>query len=66
MPDKRVDYVLTTGANWRSPIGTFRHVVDKGKAGNLVSFLREWSEEIARRNMKWGTANGGRHATSMC
>jgi hypothetical protein len=38
MPDKRIDYVLTTGANWRSPIGRFRIVVDKGKASNLVSF----------------------------
>ena len=38
MPDKRIDYVLTSGANWRSSIGRFRLVVDKGKPGNLVSF----------------------------
>lgn len=38
MPDRQVDYILTTGANWRSPIGDFRLVVDKGKPGNLVSF----------------------------
>lgn len=31
-------YVLTTGGNWKGPIGQFRLVVDKGRAGNLVSF----------------------------
>jgi hypothetical protein len=46
MPDRRVDYVLTTGANWRSPIGSFRLVVDKGKAGNLVSFCETGVKKI--------------------
>jgi len=46
MPDRRVDYVLTTGANWRSPIGSFRLVVDKGKPGNLVSFCEEGVKKI--------------------
>lgn len=36
--DYRIDYVLTTGANWRSPIGNFRLVVDKGQPANLLSF----------------------------
>jgi hypothetical protein len=36
--DYRVDYILTTGGNWRSPIGDFRLVVDKGDPRNLVSF----------------------------
>ncbi len=38
VPERRVGYVLKTGANWASPIGRFRLVIDKGKAGNLVSF----------------------------
>jgi hypothetical protein len=38
LPEKRIGYVLTTGANWRSPIGRFRLVVDKGAPDNLVSF----------------------------
>lgn len=38
LPDRRIDYVLKTGANWRSPIRDFRLVVDKGKASNLMSF----------------------------
>jgi Domain of unknown function (DUF4424) len=46
MPDKRVDYVLTTGGNWRTPIGSFRLVVDKGKPGNLVSFCETGVKKI--------------------
>ena len=46
MPDTRIDYVLTTGANWRSPIGSFRLVVDKGKPGNLVSFCETGIKKI--------------------
>lgn len=33
-----LSYVLSTGANWAGPIGTFRLVVDKGRPENLVSF----------------------------
>jgi hypothetical protein len=36
--ERRVGYILTTGGNWRSPIGDFRLVVDKGAPENLVSF----------------------------
>ena len=46
MPDRRIDYVLTTGANWASPIGSFRLVVDKGKPGNLVSFCESGVKKI--------------------
>jgi len=28
--ERRLGYILTTGGNWRSPIGDFRMVVDKG------------------------------------
>lgn len=47
MPDKKVDYILTTGGNWRSPIGRFRLVVDKGKPGNLVSFCETGVKKIS-------------------
>lgn len=47
MPDKRIDYILTTGGNWRSPIGEFRLVVDKGKPGNLVSFCADGVRKIS-------------------
>jgi hypothetical protein len=47
MPDKWIDYILTTGANWSSPIGSFRLVVDKGKPGNLVSFCEAGVKKIS-------------------
>jgi len=54
-----ISYILTTGANWRSPIGEFRLVVDKGDARNLVSFCGEGVTrisptqfEVRRRNWR--------------
>ena len=41
-----LSYILVTGANWRSPIGTFRLVVDKGDPRNLVSFCGEGVRRI--------------------
>ncbi|HWT12207.1 MAG TPA: DUF4424 domain-containing protein [Allosphingosinicella sp.] len=42
-----IGYILTTGANWRAPIGEFRLVVDKGDPGNLVSFCGEGVQRIS-------------------
>ena len=39
--EKRIDYVLSSGANWKSPIGDFRLVVDKGRPDALVSFCMD-------------------------
>jgi hypothetical protein len=36
--EQRIDYILRTGANWSGPIKQFHLTVDKGEAGNLVSF----------------------------
>lgn len=47
MPERRVDYILTTGATWAKPIGTFRLVVDKGRPENLVSFCGEGVKKIS-------------------
>ena len=44
--EHNVSYILTTGAGWRSPIGEFRLVVDKGHASNLVSFCGEGVRRI--------------------
>ncbi|MFI4975789.1 MAG: DUF4424 domain-containing protein [Caulobacterales bacterium] len=41
LSEERIEYVLTTGANWKSPIGDFHMVIDKGDAANLVSFCGE-------------------------
>ncbi|MEA3014560.1 MAG: hypothetical protein QOD42_3105 [Sphingomonadales bacterium] len=57
--DYRLGYILTTGGNWRSPIGTFRLVVDKGRASNIVSFcetgvrrLNATQFEVRHRNWR--------------
>jgi Domain of unknown function (DUF4424) len=47
LPETRIGYVLTTGANWRAPIGRFRLVVDKGAADNLVSFCADGVRKIS-------------------
>jgi hypothetical protein len=62
MPDTRIDYVLATGANWRSAIGSFRLVVDKGKPGNLVSFCETGIRKISPtrfevRHSNWKPTN---------
>lgn len=44
--EKRIAYVLKTGANWAKPIGDFRLVVDKGAADNLVSFCASGVKKI--------------------
>lgn len=46
-PEQRIGYVLTTGGNWRSPIGRFRLVVDKGAPENVVSFCAEGVRKIS-------------------
>jgi hypothetical protein len=39
--EKRIDYVLSSGGNWKKPIAEFRLVVDKGRADSLVSFCMD-------------------------
>ncbi|WGM39603.1 DUF4424 domain-containing protein [Caulobacter sp. NIBR1757] len=45
--EKRIGYVLKTGANWAKPIGDFRLVIDKGAPDNLVSFCATGVKKIA-------------------
>jgi hypothetical protein len=46
-PEQRIGYILTTGGNWRSPIGEFRLVVDKGRPENIISFCGEGVRRIS-------------------
>ncbi len=39
--EKRIDYVLSSGANWKAPIHDFRLTVDKGREASLVSFCMD-------------------------
>lgn len=41
-----ISYVLTTGANWAKPIGTFTLTIDKGAPANLVSFCGDDVKKI--------------------
>jgi hypothetical protein len=45
--EERIDYILSTGANWSGPIRGFRLVVDKGRPDNLVSFCGEGVTKIS-------------------
>ena len=42
-----IDYILTTGANWKEPIADFRLVVDKGDPKNLISFCGDDIKKIS-------------------
>ena len=42
-----VDYILSSGANWKGPIKDFRLVVDKGNPSNLVSFCMDGVKKIS-------------------
>ena len=44
--ERRIAYVLTTGANWAGPIGDFRLTVDKGPPDSLVSFCADGVKKI--------------------
>ena len=45
--ESRLRYILTTGGNWRSPIGDFRLVVDKGHPDAIVSFCGQGVRRIS-------------------
>lgn len=42
-----ISYVLTSGANWKGPIGDFRMQIDKGSPDALVSFCADGVKKIA-------------------
>ncbi len=42
-----LQYVLSSGANWKGPIKDFRLVVDKGSAKNMVSFCMDGVKKIS-------------------
>lgn len=44
--EQRIRYILTTGGNWRAPIGDFRMVIDKGRPDAVISFCGEGVRRI--------------------
>jgi hypothetical protein len=47
LQERRISYVLKTGANWAGPIKNFRLVVDKGRADRMVSFCADNVKKIS-------------------
>ncbi len=47
LQERRISYVLKTGANWAGPIKEFRLTVDKQKADRLVSFCADQLKSIS-------------------
>lgn len=45
--ERRISYVLKSGANWAGPIKDFHLVVDKGQPDRLVSFCAEGVKKIS-------------------
>ena len=45
--ERRISYVLKTGANWLGPIKDFKIVIDKGKPDRLVSFCLDNVKKIS-------------------
>jgi len=57
MTEQRIEYVLTTGANWKAPIGDFRMVIDKGDPTSLISFCGEGVRKIGPTTFEVRHAN---------
>jgi hypothetical protein len=45
--ERRISYILKTGANWAGPIRNFRLLVDKGRPDNLVSFCASGLKKVS-------------------
>jgi hypothetical protein len=45
--ERRISYVMKTGANWAGPIKNFRLVVDKGQPDRIVSFCGDGVKKIS-------------------
>jgi hypothetical protein len=56
--ETRLRYILTTGGNWRAPIGDFHMVIDKGRADSIMSFCGQGVRRISPtrfevRHLNW-------------
>jgi hypothetical protein len=45
--ERRISYVLKTGANWAGPIKDFHLIVDSGRADRIVSFCGQGIQKIS-------------------
>ena len=57
LTEQRIEYILSSGANWKAPIGDFRMVIDKGAAANIVSFCGSGVRKISPTQFEVRHAN---------
>ena len=57
MIERRVSYVLATGANWAGPIKDFHLVVDTGRADRIASFCGQDIKEISATQLEMRAAD---------
>src|SRR6185312_232043 len=55
--EERIEYILSTGANWSGPIRDFRLVVDKGAPDNLITFCGDGVKKITATQFEMKKAN---------
>jgi hypothetical protein len=57
LQERRVSYVLHTGANWAAPIKTFKLAVDPGGKDRLVSFCGTGLKAVENRPFEYEASN---------
>jgi hypothetical protein len=55
--EKRIDYVLSSGGNWKAPIADFRLTVDKGGQASLISFCMDGVKKTGPTSFEVRKAN---------
>jgi Domain of unknown function (DUF4424) len=53
LQERRISYVLKTGANWAGPIKNFKLTIDDGAHGHLVSFCPRQLKQAAPNSPDW-------------
>ena len=51
--ERRISYVLKTGANWAGPIKKFNLVVDKGHPDRIVSLCADGLKKVSPTSFEW-------------
>lgn len=57
LPAREVSYVLTTGANWKGPIGDFHLTIDKGKPQAVLSLCMSGLQKTGPTTFELRQAN---------
>jgi hypothetical protein len=52
LQERRISYVLTTGANWAGPIRDFHLVIDKGKPNRLASLCADNVSKVSATTLE--------------